>query len=249
MNNSLKRNRKQKQKRNSNRVKGVGQRRGPATQTGGPNVLATLLHRPPIFAARSRRSGILYYESDLKLAHATGVKQDYFFTCNGLYDPNVTGTGHQPIGFDQMMLFFEHYVVVRAKMLVEFVNTNSDYPVRVGVYVSPDAVASTDHVKAMENGLIKTRIIDNDATAGGTGERIARMELDVDLPKILGKTTVEELLDDSELKGSATANPTEQSYFGVTMWGFPIGTVTEVIFSVTISYDAIFFEPRKLASS
>jgi len=236
-------------KKNRNKAsKKSGAKKGSATQVRGPSVVQTLLHEPPIFAASTRRK-LIYYEQDLKLSHATGVKQDYFFTGNGLYDPNVTGTGHQPMGFDQMMLFYEHYCVVAAKALIQFVGTDSDFPNVVGVYVSPDAVASTDHVKAIENGLIETRLIDNEASAGGTGQRMARMEIDLDIAKIHGRRSQRDVVDDPELRGSSTANPTEMTYFGITAWGFPIGSPLQVYAAVTIVYDTVFFEPRKVASS
>jgi len=213
----------------------------------GPSVVTTMLHTVPIFPVRTFRAGMLYYEQDYKLAHATGAKQDYFFFANSLFDPNATGTGHQPIGFDQMMLFYEHYVVIRAHLLVEFVN--DDAPAKVGVYLSPDAVASTDVSKAVENGQLKVRVIDSDAGGGGTGQRMTRMELDVDIRKYLGKRSEQDLLDDSETRGGSTSSPTEGVYFGVTSWGFPTGVQMTVNFAVTIAFDAWFYEPRKLGSS
>lgn len=213
----------------------------------GPNVDSTMLRTIPIFPVRTFRSGMLYYEQDYKLSHATGAKQDYFFFANSLFDPNSTGTGHQPMGFDQMMLFYEHYCVTRAKLLVEFIN--DDAAAKVGVYLSPDAVSSTDVSKAIENGLIKTKVIDSDVAAGGTGQRVTRMEIDVDIAKYLGKRSAQDLIDDSECRGSATASPTEGVYFGVTGWGFPVANQMTVFFAVTIAFDAWFIEPRKLASS
>lgn len=45
-----------------------------------------------------------------------GVAGVYVFSANGLYDPNVTGSGHQPMGFDQMSTFYNHYEVIGAKI-------------------------------------------------------------------------------------------------------------------------------------
>lgn len=42
------------------------------------------------------------------------------FSMNSLFDPNRTGTGHQPYGFDQMTTFYNRYYVTGAKMICTF---------------------------------------------------------------------------------------------------------------------------------
>ena len=39
---------------------------------------------------------------------------------NSLFDPNRTGTGHQPYGFDQLSTFYNRYYVTGSKMTVTF---------------------------------------------------------------------------------------------------------------------------------
>lgn len=39
--------------------------------------------------------------------------QDYLFNLNSIFDPDLTGTGHQPLGFDQLKLFYGQYRVIR----------------------------------------------------------------------------------------------------------------------------------------
>lgn len=55
---------------------------------------------------------------DLETAH-TGVKA-YRFTMNGLYDPNISGIGHQPRGADQAATMFKKYLVIGSKATVHF---------------------------------------------------------------------------------------------------------------------------------
>jgi len=72
---------------------------------------------PPKFKKR-----LVYSETSLTVASTSGSSNSYFFSANGLFDPNTTGTGHQPMGFDQMMLMYEQYTVFASKITVEFIN-------------------------------------------------------------------------------------------------------------------------------
>lgn len=48
----------------------------------------------------------------------TGALSRYEFIANGLYDPNFTGTGHQPYGFDQLIALYSYAVVHGCKSRV-----------------------------------------------------------------------------------------------------------------------------------
>ena len=43
------------------------------------------------------------------------------FVANGAFDPNLTGVGHQPRGFDQFMAGYETFTVTGSKISVNFV--------------------------------------------------------------------------------------------------------------------------------
>jgi len=220
----------------------------------GPTIQQTLLEAPPLFGASRVHTGMLYYEQDIKLSHATGAKQDYFIFANSLYDPNSTGTGHQPMGFDQLMLYFEHYCVFAARIKADFLNqsdpTGLGASAIVGVYLSPDAVASTDVQKAIENGLIKTTIVGAAGSDSSGVHHIKSVSMDVDVRKYFGRNkNVRQLIEDTDLAGSATASPIEGVYFGITAWGFPQGQDMVLQVAFTVEFDALFYEPRKVSVS
>ncbi|WP_219929646.1 hypothetical protein, partial [Achromobacter pulmonis] len=43
-----------------------------------------------------------------------GTVDTHIFRANSVYDPDESGVGHQPTGFDQLMEFFQYYTVVAA---------------------------------------------------------------------------------------------------------------------------------------
>jgi hypothetical protein len=178
----------------------------------------------------------------------TGAAGNYLFSANGMYDPNITGTGHQPIGFDQMMALYEQYTVVAAAVEVNFLPNN---PARCGVYLSPDTSGLTSASQIIENGLANTKVF-NGLTASATANNpFAPVTLNCDIASYFGRKTEQELLNDDQLYGTAAANPNEQVYFAVTGWQFnPDGSTSKSFtFDITLSYDVIFWEPKKLASS
>ena len=197
----------------------------------------------PLFPA-TRRCRLFYYENSLTIT-AIAIAGNYFFTANGLFDVNVSGTGHQPMGFDQMMLLYEQYTVVGSKINVSIL-TGSSVAVRAGVYLSPDTTSITDPLRLVENGLITTKPQAGNLVAG----YIKDYALNCDVAKYFGRNPSKRgLVDDVTLSGTVAANPTEQVYFAVTAWD-PFSTGTwSIFFDVLLEYDVIFWEPRKLTVS
>lgn len=223
-------------------------RREPSAPTAprGETVRQTQLTKTPLFPIRKWLKGQLYYGPYNTLQPSVGSIGVRQFSANGIYDPDITGTGHQPVGFDQMMALYEQYTVMRAHIKVTFLNAGSD-PARVCVFLNPDTTTPTI-TSVMENGLIDTKLITGNGTDGGA-HRIATIELTCDMPKYFGKTW-NDVLGNSEMYGTIASNPVEQVYFSIAAWD-PFGSAADVIvgYDVVISYDVMYWEPKKLASS
>ncbi len=212
-----------------------------------PHALSQLRVQTPLFPARVMKR-LPYYEASINMTATAGVIAQYTFTANGLYDPNITATGHQPLGFDTMMLYYEQYTVVASRITVRACG-NGAQAVNISVNLSPDTttLALPDVV---ENGLITSTVLDGRGNGGyGTGRRIASLNLGCDVARYFGRRSRQELLDDPNLYGTVAANPTEQVYFVINTWGFGSFTDnTAVSADVTIEYDAMFWEPRKVTA-
>ena len=59
----------------------------------------------------------LRYCEFLTITCTAGALSRYEFLGNGLYDPNFTGTGHQPLGFDQLIAIYSYAVVHGCKAI------------------------------------------------------------------------------------------------------------------------------------
>lgn len=203
----------------------------------------------PLFAATTRRRGQLYYEKNLAVtAPVTGLASGYVFSCNGAYDPNITGTGHQPMGFDQMMLLYNQFTVTQSTITITFAPI-ATLITRAALVLLPSTVVPTDPTQLMENGLIVSTVFDVLGTSILT--RLPKLTLSCDIKRYFGRRSDAELKDDPNLYGTVSANPSEQVYFAFVVWQLnPDGTNTTVVdFDVLLSYDIMYWEPKKLAPS
>lgn len=62
---------------------------------------------------------------------AGGVVGTYSIRCNDCRDPDATGVGHQPMGFDQMMELYHHFTVLSSKITMKVLNQGS--PLQYGI--------------------------------------------------------------------------------------------------------------------
>jgi hypothetical protein len=69
----------------------------------------------------------LRYVDNFTLNPGIDIPTTYTVSCNNLYDPNVTGTGHQPMGFDQLMPLYDHYVGIATKLTVTYTSIDATY--------------------------------------------------------------------------------------------------------------------------
>lgn len=238
-----KRNMKKNGKRKNNRRWNTGGNQGTVGRefTTQPRQLGNQLDigKIPLFPARFR--GSLRYADTVTLSSTSGAVASYVFSCNGLYDPDISGTGHQPAGFDQMMLSYEHYTVLRARMTATFHNNTASVNPTAALGLNASSTPITTVTQIIEDGLVTTVRMNGNGVYGC----VQTLQRSIDIGRFGG---VPKLLDDSNYRGSVAGNPTEQSYFMLQLWNTELSTSSSAV-DIEIEYDAVFTEPRKLSSS
>lgn len=185
---------------------------------------------------KSVHSKLRYGEQILIAGSAAGSASVYNFTANGLYDPNITGVGHQPRNFDQLMGFYDHYIVKGSKMIARFSHEEAD-PIVVGILqrdsASTGTLSPTDILE-----YPKARFV---TIPGVNSNSVATVVSKCSVSKFLGR----KVMGDPDLKGSTAANPTEQVYFQIVIWKPNNSAWTgNVACDVTIDYATTFVEPK-----
>ncbi len=155
------------------------------------------------------------YVEEFQLDPGLGTVASYIFRANGLYDPNYTGAGHQPYGFDQWMTYYNQFTVLGSKITALFRNYGAAAAdgVMVGLQLKDSAVVDqTNPNDIVEQGRSVWRLMQ---PAGGTRDQVT-LRKGFSTKKFFQAPNS---LDDI-YRGSASADPAEQAFFHVIAGGF-----------------------------
>lgn len=187
----------------------------------------------------------LKYTQLVTLNPGPGAIANHLFCCNGAYDPDVTGTGHQPLGFDQYMVWYDHYTVIGAKITVTGVNEDTVNEMIVGLHKNDDtATLPTTTSHACELPSVHYKVVRPRGAGSGDGF------------KLVGKWGIKADSDfvghnvgSNELRGTASSNPSERKYFNI--FAGPIGSadLPSTNVWVHIEYLVVFSEPKEFGQS
>jgi len=180
----------------------------------------------------------LKYVEQVTLTVTTGFGK-YVLSCNGMFDPNITGTGHQPLYFDTCADIYDHYTVLRSRAKFTFAPTVQTTPMLCTVYIDDDTTTKTDATQALE----MPGALGSLAIPGGS-KNSAVLRPSWDAVKTFGPNP----MANDNLQGTSAANPTEQSYYVCHVYDAAGGT-SQVQLLVEIEYDAIWDEYKTIAQS
>lgn len=174
----------------------------------------------------------------------TGNAVSHVFSANSLYDPDVTGVGHQPLGFDNLAAIYNHYLVKGAKITIRGISANDsavDGALMVGITLDSDETTLSGVDDVIEQGNTAYKLMPNK----GNGQLLLSKTFSA--KKQFG---VKDLEDAPAMHGRSGGNPTERQYFRV--WAAPLVAGADALiqyFHATIEYTALWTEPKDLAGS
>lgn len=219
-----------------------------------PKRKAVAARRTRIFPQQSRGKWAPYAKSQVVSLHytdlinvdagASGVIGDYVFSCNGLFDPDSTGGGHQPYGFDQIAAQYGKYVVKSSRIKVWCWNDAASDPVILMVQVRPTSTTQDGNAPAYQGeqpGIVKTVLSPKGA------DDLKFLTHSYNAASFHG---VKDVTDNTDLTAAVTANPTEGAFYHVMVGSLiPASNLGPKYMLVDIEYVAEFKEPLILAQS
>lgn len=175
--------------------------------------------------------------ADAKSYSGTGAI-DQVFRANSLYDPDHTGTGNQPRGFDQWSALYARYMVTHCRIVV-FISHNAAEPQQCTLIFTPTTSAISSPERAVELPYSKTAML-----AEYPSQASLRLSHGMAIRKLRGVPMLEYSYDGAPI-GS---NPSASCYIHVaanTMSGASRNTVIQY----TLYYKAIMFDRKLIGSS
>lgn len=162
------------------------------------------------------------------------------YSANGMYNPNITGSGHQPMYFDQLMAIYDHYTVLRSRFkITPGVSGDQPYANTGVVYIDDDVSVVSNLSQAIEmKTASKPRMW---IPLAGSPPTIYKSW---DAVSTFGPNPQAQ----DSLQGTASANPSEQSYFTYVHQDAGSQNLSFQCI-VQIEYDVVWDELKTIAQS
>lgn len=203
---------------------------------------------PNIYTCRLR-----YVEQFSLNPDNTGAVSYHVFKCDGLYDPNSTGVGHQPMGFDQLCGMYEKFQVMGSKIKVSPCPDSSNAINNTSAYGVCRMNTSSEI-----SGFTLDRLLENDSTSKNV--RICGAQTSLawnNNPQnsmsnyfSARKTYGKGYLGDSDHQGTAAGDPTQLTYWAVWACAPIAGTDPTISYWIAqIDYIVRFTDPVMMVQS
>lgn len=180
-------------------------------------------------------------------ASSLGTIGNGLYCLNGLYDPDVGGVGHQPLGFDQLCpTIYANYIVHAVKWTVRVYAVHGD-ALMFGVHVSKNSVLPwTTQEATLESERQRTRIV-SPANSHGSVQTISGFTR---ISNVFGISPSQIKAALSTYGADHSANPSTKAYMMPFWWNTnSSGSTTTFTVQVQLTYYCQFFNPNALAQS
>lgn len=184
------------------------------------------------------RTTLVYYEQVNFTAVTT--PQTYIFRGNSPFDPNQTGTGSQPVGYDNLATFYEEYCCIGSRIRVDIFNTTvSAIQLAVCPTASSSSPSSYNEVVLFGGNHKQVNV---DGTSRG-GSSIGKIEKDQVTTRYFQQPI------DRDFRSLFTTNPARQWYWCLAFQTADQVTTISVNLQIQIWYDVELSSPKIVALS
>ena len=180
------------------------------------------------------------YVENVQLPAAGGAGQlrQYVFACNNMFDPNVTGTGHQPLYRDEMAAMYKYYTVIASYIRVTYTQSESGLQ-NYGIVMTQDTSLNIDPTTTLEEYPYKP------PTSLSLTNRAPTRRSSFDAKKAL-KTSLAGILGDDTQRLAPGSSPSAKNAYYYVIWTAPVlatTTLSAATIQVEVSYITMWQDP------
>jgi len=185
----------------------------------------------------------LRYSEDVNISAGIALGS-YDFRANSIFDPNLTGAGHQPLGHDQWAVFYDHYLVLGARIKVTLTQSATG-----AIDTCFFSLALQDTTNSMAN---QTQIREQPRSswtliqtpyAGNASKTLSKK---YSAKQFFGAKSV---VTWDKLSAQMGANPTEDAIFRIFFQNMSGTSSISLIANVVIDYIVLLSEPKVINQS
>nr|AGA18304.1 hypothetical protein [uncultured marine virus] len=187
---------------------------------------------------RTKQNCVLRYHETFTLNPGSGgLPGSFIFRSNSCYDPNFTGTGHQPRGYDQIMAMYQYLAVREAQIEIWF-QPSDGAPVVLGIAADGSSGTIT------RDNMMEGRTAVYKAAGGISSTGPAYVSLRVKPWELAGTK-----LGENDYKHLSTGNPIITQFFIVTGMPLDLSDSGEINCVARLTYHCEVTEPIQPTSS
>lgn len=188
----------------------------------------------------------LRYHELVFLNPSAGAVGLYVFRANSCFDPNYTGTGHQPMGWDQLSSMFAHYCVVSSRIKAVFAPVAVETALTVaGIQLGADQSVTGAWPVITEQAL--TNWTPFQGVGSGTVPKLPVVRQKFEAREFFG---VKDPNSVREIGALVTTNPVDGAYFNIFLQSADQSSDpqnTNII--IDMEFDVVFSEREEVPGS
>lgn len=215
-----------------------GKKRVPRKRQNKKGPVTTIVKQPGFTDSMYVK---LKYAEEVRIYDAASPSMVYSWRGNSLFDPNYTGTGHQPMYFDQYSLVYEKYRVTGCQITVSSMNYATQTALMV-LQSGTDAYIGTDLPTLLEQSRShKSRLLPV------SGRFPSTIKAYCSTRKACGLTSAQS--NDQDFSAATTASPAQLWYHNVLFKSQDGATPVNVWAVFQLTFHVQFFDRRIMTQS
>lgn len=170
------------------------------------------------------------------------VLGSYKMNLNSLFDPDFSGGGHQPYGFDQLAALYNRYRVISCGYRIQLAVVGTGPSIMLTAMPSNQNVTAGTGSEIRENPRAKYIVQNPGASAVVLSNKVY-------IPSLVGRNKAQYMADD-RYQSLVTSSPNEDAYLNIQTFApstdLPLGSVAV---QIVMEFTAEFFDMKALGQS